>query len=195
VFPKLFTTATQFLERPSITTHIALLDKRKCSFKKKKSFYLLLNIILQKTGSISHNEACVIDWCTCFRLLLMTALTSTSVRVIIRRKELDNCSLFRNCFFSFPFLIIFNFYIIKNIRFQKTVRDSPQIGSWPTSLGNASVEDSRKLQKTITEIVGVLTAIEPSTLYMLQLELTRISYLLRYKGRWGRGRGLRPTIS
>jgi hypothetical protein len=29
--------------------------------KRKKYFYLLLNIILQKTRSISHNEACVIS--------------------------------------------------------------------------------------------------------------------------------------
>jgi hypothetical protein len=59
VLPKLFSTATQFLERQSIATHMALLDK-KSSSKKKKYFYLLLNIVLQKTRSISHNEACVL---------------------------------------------------------------------------------------------------------------------------------------
>jgi hypothetical protein len=36
------------------------------------------------------------DWCACFRLLLMTALTSTSMRVVFRHKDFDNCSLFRN---------------------------------------------------------------------------------------------------
>jgi hypothetical protein len=80
----------------------------------------------------------------------MTALTSTSMQVIFRRKEFDNCSLFRNlvfiptiaenltsqmyedekgsrtvkasvilfCFFIFPFLMIFNFYIIKISQFK-----------------------------------------------------------------------------
>jgi hypothetical protein len=38
VLPKPFSTATQFLERQSIATHTALLDK-KGSFKKKKSIY------------------------------------------------------------------------------------------------------------------------------------------------------------
>jgi hypothetical protein len=57
--PKHFSTATQFLERQSIATHIALLDK-KSSSKKKKNVYLLLNIILQKNRSIPYNEACVI---------------------------------------------------------------------------------------------------------------------------------------
>jgi hypothetical protein len=99
VLPKLFSTATQFLEQQSITTHRALLDK-KVVLKRKKYFYLLLNITLQKTRSISHNEAC--DWCACFRLMLMTALTSTSMRVISRRKEIDNCSLFRNLVFIPP---------------------------------------------------------------------------------------------
>jgi hypothetical protein len=56
VLPELFSTATQFLERQSIATHIALLAKKSSSKKKK---YLLLNITLQK-NSISHNEACVI---------------------------------------------------------------------------------------------------------------------------------------
>jgi hypothetical protein len=32
--PKLFSTATQFLERQSIATHIALLDKNKVVLKK-----------------------------------------------------------------------------------------------------------------------------------------------------------------
>jgi hypothetical protein len=59
VLPKLFSTATQFLERQSIATHTALLDK-KVGLKRKKYFSLLLNTILQKTLSISHNEACVI---------------------------------------------------------------------------------------------------------------------------------------
>jgi hypothetical protein len=58
MLPKLFTTATQFLERQSVATHIALLDKKKVVLKRKKK--LLLNIVLQKkTRSISHNEACV----------------------------------------------------------------------------------------------------------------------------------------
>jgi hypothetical protein len=48
MLPKLFSTATQFLERRSIATHIALLDKKKVVLKRKKYFYLLLNIILQK---------------------------------------------------------------------------------------------------------------------------------------------------
>jgi hypothetical protein len=48
VFPKLFSTATQFLERQSIASHIALLDKE-VGLKWKKYCYLLLNIILQKT--------------------------------------------------------------------------------------------------------------------------------------------------
>jgi hypothetical protein len=56
VLPRLFSTATPLLERHSIATHIALLDKNQV-FKK---IYLLLNIILQKTRYISHNEACVI---------------------------------------------------------------------------------------------------------------------------------------
>jgi hypothetical protein len=34
VLPKLFSTATQFLERQSIATHIALLDQKKSSSKK-----------------------------------------------------------------------------------------------------------------------------------------------------------------
>jgi hypothetical protein len=57
VLPKPFSTATQFLERQSIATHAALLKK---SSSKKIFFYIFLNIILQKTRSISHNEACVI---------------------------------------------------------------------------------------------------------------------------------------
>jgi hypothetical protein len=48
VLPKHFSTATQFLERQSIATHIALLDKKKLVLKRKYYFYLLLNIILQK---------------------------------------------------------------------------------------------------------------------------------------------------
>jgi hypothetical protein len=56
---KPFSTATQFLERHSIATHVDLLNQ-KSSSKEKKYFYLLLNIILEKTRSISHNEACVI---------------------------------------------------------------------------------------------------------------------------------------
>jgi hypothetical protein len=60
VFPKHFSTATQFLERQSVATHIALLDKKKVFLERKKYVYLLLNIILQKTRYISHNEACVI---------------------------------------------------------------------------------------------------------------------------------------
>jgi hypothetical protein len=58
VLPKLFSTATQFLERQSIATHVSLLDKE-VVLKRKKYLYLLLNIILRKTRSISHNEACV----------------------------------------------------------------------------------------------------------------------------------------
>jgi hypothetical protein len=61
VLSKLVSTATQFLERQSIATHNALLDKNKVVLKRKISIYLLLNIILQKrTRSISHNEECVI---------------------------------------------------------------------------------------------------------------------------------------
>jgi hypothetical protein len=36
VLPKFFSTVTQFLERQSIATHIALLDKEKSDFKKEK---------------------------------------------------------------------------------------------------------------------------------------------------------------
>jgi hypothetical protein len=57
--PKRFSTATQLLERQSIATHVALLDRKKVVLKRKK-MYLLFNIILQKTRFISHNEACVI---------------------------------------------------------------------------------------------------------------------------------------
>jgi hypothetical protein len=46
VLPKRFSTATQFLERQSTATHIALLDKKKVL--KRKNIYLLFNIILQK---------------------------------------------------------------------------------------------------------------------------------------------------
>jgi hypothetical protein len=60
VLSKLVSTATKFLERQSIATHIALLDKKENSFKKKTICYLLLNIILQKTRSVSYNDACVI---------------------------------------------------------------------------------------------------------------------------------------
>jgi hypothetical protein len=48
VLPKPFSTATQFLERQSVATHIALLGKKKSNSKKKKYFYLLLNIILRR---------------------------------------------------------------------------------------------------------------------------------------------------
>jgi hypothetical protein len=57
VITKLFSTATQFLERHSIATHVDLLDIRRVVVI---FFYLLLNIILQKSRSVSHNEACVI---------------------------------------------------------------------------------------------------------------------------------------
>jgi hypothetical protein len=50
-FPNLFSTATHFLERQSIATR-----QKKLVLKRKK---ILLNIILQKTPSVSHNEACV----------------------------------------------------------------------------------------------------------------------------------------
>jgi hypothetical protein len=51
VLPKRFSTTTQFLERQSIATHIALLDKKKSSSKTKKNiFYIFLNIILQKNS-------------------------------------------------------------------------------------------------------------------------------------------------
>jgi hypothetical protein len=56
VLPKLFNAATRFLERQSVATHIALLAKKLV----KKYFYVLFNIILQKTCSISYNDACVI---------------------------------------------------------------------------------------------------------------------------------------
>jgi hypothetical protein len=61
VLPKLFSTATQFLERQSIASHIALLDKKSSSKKKKIfSFIIEYNFTKEKTRSISHNEACVI---------------------------------------------------------------------------------------------------------------------------------------
>jgi hypothetical protein len=64
VLPRLFRTATQYLERQSIATHVGLLDKKSSSIN-KKYFYLLLNIILQKNRSFSHNEACVIGALVC----------------------------------------------------------------------------------------------------------------------------------
>jgi hypothetical protein len=51
-------------------------------------------------------------------------------------------SNFLFCFFTFPFLMIFNFYVIKKSRISKTFHDQPQAGSWPTSLGNAALEQS-----------------------------------------------------
>jgi type IV secretory pathway component VirB8 len=54
VLPKLFSTATQFLEQKSIATHITLLDKKK--YLKKYIFIIEYNFT---KSSISHNEACV----------------------------------------------------------------------------------------------------------------------------------------
>jgi hypothetical protein len=59
VLPKRFSTATQFLERQSIATHIALLDK-KSVFLKRKFLKYIIEYNFTKSPSISHNEACVI---------------------------------------------------------------------------------------------------------------------------------------
>jgi hypothetical protein len=61
VLAKVFSTATQFLEQQSIATHIAFLDKKSTS-KKKKIFLFIIEYNFTKTRStcISHNEACVI---------------------------------------------------------------------------------------------------------------------------------------
>jgi hypothetical protein len=62
VLPKLFSTVTQFLERQSIATHIALLDKKKSSSKKKKIFLFIIEYnFTKKTRYISRDEARVID--------------------------------------------------------------------------------------------------------------------------------------
>jgi hypothetical protein len=61
VLPKLLGTATQFLERQSIATHIALPDKKKVVLNRKKIFlFIIENNFTKRTPSISHNEACVI---------------------------------------------------------------------------------------------------------------------------------------
>jgi hypothetical protein len=44
-FPNFLAQQTQFLERQSVATHIALLDKTKVVLKRKRYIYLLLNII------------------------------------------------------------------------------------------------------------------------------------------------------
>jgi hypothetical protein len=41
MLPKHFSTATQFLERQSIATHMALLNKNKSSSKKKKKLFII----------------------------------------------------------------------------------------------------------------------------------------------------------
>jgi hypothetical protein len=42
MLPKLFSTETQFLERQSIASHIALLDKQKVVIKTKKYIFLFI---------------------------------------------------------------------------------------------------------------------------------------------------------
>jgi hypothetical protein len=49
VLPKLFSTATQFLKRQSIATHIALTDK-KSSSKKKKVFLFIIEYNFTKNS-------------------------------------------------------------------------------------------------------------------------------------------------
>jgi hypothetical protein len=62
VLPKLFSTATQFLERQSIATRIALLDKKKVVLKRKKKIFVFTieYNFTKKNRCISHNEACVV---------------------------------------------------------------------------------------------------------------------------------------
>jgi hypothetical protein len=100
LLPKLFSTATQFLEQQSIATatHIALLDKEKVVVK-RKYLYLLLNIILQKLDLFLITRRAQL-----VRLFPVTADDGIDVHVnasynSFRRKEFDNCSLFRNLVF------------------------------------------------------------------------------------------------
>jgi hypothetical protein len=99
VLRKLFSTATQFLERQSIATHIALLDKKVLK-RKRKYFY---------TGEGEIR------------------------RIIYGVYYVPNFLSFSNfiLFFTFPFLTISNFYIIKKSHFENFSR--------PTSLGNAAI--------------------------------------------------------
>jgi hypothetical protein len=60
VLHKRFSTATQFLERQSIATHIALLGKKKVVLKNKTKYFYVIEYNFTKNLSISHNEACVI---------------------------------------------------------------------------------------------------------------------------------------
>jgi hypothetical protein len=53
-------------------------------------------------------------------------------------------------FFTCPFRMIFNFYIIKNY-ISKTFRDPSQIGSRPTSLENAELVNLISIDVEITE--------------------------------------------
>jgi hypothetical protein len=78
VLPKRFSTATQFLERQFIATHIALMDKRRSS-KKKKIIYNIRRILC----ALFFYPFLIWFW-----------------------------------FFTFPFLMIFNLYIIKKSHFR-----------------------------------------------------------------------------
>jgi hypothetical protein len=80
VLPNLFSTATQFLERQSIATHIALLDKK---------------VVLKRKIYNIQRTLCA--------LFFPPFLISF-------------------CFFTFPFLMIFNFYIIKKSHFRNFSR-------------------------------------------------------------------------
>jgi hypothetical protein len=60
VLPKLFSTATQFLERQSIATRIALLDKKKSSSKKKIFLFI-----------IEYNSTAYIMCLICYPFLIL----------------------------------------------------------------------------------------------------------------------------
>jgi hypothetical protein len=60
VVPKLSSTATQFLERQSIATNIALLDKKKSSSKKKKIFVFIIEYNSTKTRFIMRRVICAL---------------------------------------------------------------------------------------------------------------------------------------
>jgi hypothetical protein len=105
VLPNLFSTATQLLERQSVATHIALLDKKVVL---KKLFIIEYNFT-KKNRYISHNEEYLIG-ALFFRLLLMTAYIMCLIFYPF---------LILFCFFTFPFLMILNFCILKRSTFQK----------------------------------------------------------------------------
>jgi hypothetical protein len=98
VLPKLFSTATQFLERQPIATHIVLLDKKSSS---KKNFLF----------SIEYNLTKKLDLFLIMRRVRLVRLFPVTVD--------DGIVVYVNAsylplFFSLShFLRFFNFYIIK----------------------------------------------------------------------------------